>query len=163
MKKMTNKAANVFHNHSSLKKGIDYLFLCRVHLNYIFHLLGALKIGVIVGPLFEAFMEGAVYERLIDSEAKAIVTTPELLDRVPVDKLPHLETIFLVGEDIEEDGKIIDFNKAFKRCFTNFEIEWWIKKMEHFFIIHQVYRETERNCTCTRCNGSTTSNDTLGT
>ena len=33
-------------------------------------------------------MEGAVYDRLLDSEAKAIVTTPELLKRVPVDKLP---------------------------------------------------------------------------
>ena len=45
--------------------------------------------GAIVGPLFEAFMEGAVYDRLTDSEAKALVTTPALLSRVPVDKLPH--------------------------------------------------------------------------
>ena len=29
-----------------------------------FALLGAVKMGVIVGPLFEAFMEGAVYDRL---------------------------------------------------------------------------------------------------
>ena len=53
-----------------------------------FALLGATKMGLIVGPLFEAFMEGAVYDRLQDSEAKAIVTTPELLDRMPMDKLP---------------------------------------------------------------------------
>ena len=50
--------------------------------------------GVIVGPLFEAFMEGAVYDSLSDSEAKAIVTTPELLNRVPLDELPNLETVF---------------------------------------------------------------------
>ena len=67
--------------------------------------------GVIVGPLFEAFMEGAVYDRLADSEAKVIVTTPELLSRIPVDKLPHLETILLVGDGIEEQGKNVDFMK----------------------------------------------------
>ena len=59
-------------------------------------------------------MEGAVYDRLLDSEAKAIVTTPELLDRIPLDKLPLLETVFLVGENVEESEKFIDFNKAFK-------------------------------------------------
>ena len=37
-----------------------------------FALTGAVKIGAIVGPLFEAFMEGAVYDRLADSEAKVI-------------------------------------------------------------------------------------------
>ena len=63
-----------------------------------------MKLGVIVGPLFDVFKEDAVYERLLDSEAKAIVTTPELLKQVPVHKLPHLESIFVVGEDIKEDG-----------------------------------------------------------
>ena len=48
-------------------------------------------------------MEGAVYDRLLDSGAKAIVTTTELLERVPLDKLPQLETVFVVGEDIEEE------------------------------------------------------------
>ena len=47
-------------------------------------MLGAIKIGAIVGPLFEAFMEGAVHDRLEDSEAKVLVTTPDLLERVPV-------------------------------------------------------------------------------
>ena len=103
MKKITNRAANVLQNHSTLEKGDRlFIFMPRSPELY-FALLGALKIGVIVGPLFEAFMEEAVYDRLYDSEAKAIVTTPELLGRVPVDKLPKLETIFLVGEDIEEN------------------------------------------------------------
>ena len=42
---------------------------------------------------------------------RCLVTTPELLRRVPVDELPALKHIFLVGENIEEDGKVIDFNK----------------------------------------------------
>ena len=50
-----------------------------------FALLGAIKLGAIVGPLFEAFMEGAVRDRLEDSEAKVLITTPELLERIPVE------------------------------------------------------------------------------
>ena len=52
------------------------LFSCRAHLNFIIALLGTLKVGAVVGPLFEAFMETAVRDRLEDSEAVAIVTTP---------------------------------------------------------------------------------------
>ena len=59
-----------------------------------FSLLGALKMGVIVGPLFEAFMEGAVYDRLSDSDAKVLVTTPELIGRVPLDKSTEFENSF---------------------------------------------------------------------
>jgi acetyl-CoA synthetase len=124
MKRMSNKAANVLTNHSTLEKGDRiFVFMPRSPELY-FAILGALKMGTIVGPLFEAFMEGAVYDRLADSEAKAIVTTPELLNRVPVDKLPHLKTIFLVGENIEEDDKYIDFKKHFKNASLYFQVEW---------------------------------------
>lgn len=128
MKKMTNKAANVIQQYSNVQKGDRlFVFMPRSPELY-FSLLGALKIGVIVGPLFEAFMEGAVYDRLADSEAKAIVTTPELLSRVPVDKLPHLETIFLVGEHIEETEQHIDFNKRMKEASPNFDVQWLDKE-----------------------------------
>ena len=124
MKKMSNRAANVLTNQSSLEKGDRlFVFMPRSPELY-FAILGALKMGTIVGPLFEAFMEGAVYDRLADSEAKAIVTTPDLLDRVPVDKLPHLKTIFLVGDNIEEDEKHIDFKKHLKDASPNFQVEW---------------------------------------
>ena len=64
------------------------MFLCRARLNCILP-LRAIKLGAIVGPLFEAFMEGAVRDRLEDSEATVIITTKELLNRVPVDELPY--------------------------------------------------------------------------
>ena len=59
-----------------------------------FSVLGAIKLGAIVGPLFEAFMEGAVRDRLEDSEAKVLVTTKELLNRIPVEELPFIEAYF---------------------------------------------------------------------
>ena len=124
MKKMSNKAANVLRNHSSLEKGDRiFIFMPRSPELY-FSLLGALKLGTIVGPLFEAFMEGAVYDRLADSEATAIITTPALLERVPIDRLPHLKTVFLIGENIEEEGAIVDFNKHMKDASQHFQVEW---------------------------------------
>lgn len=124
MKKRTNQAANVLRSQSNLEKGDRlFVFMPRSPELY-FSLLGALKMGVIVGPLFEAFMEEAVYDRLSDSEAKAIVTTPELLERVPLDKLPKLETIFLVGEQIEETDQVIDFMKHLKTASKDFAVEW---------------------------------------
>ena len=124
MKLLTNKAANVLKEATNMQKGDRlFIFMPRSPELY-FSLLGALKMGVIVGPLFEAFMEGAVYDRLSDSQAVAIVTTPSLLSRVPVEKLPHLKTIFLVGEDIEETNQIIDFNKRMKEASNKFDIEW---------------------------------------
>lgn len=124
MKKMSNKAANVLRNQSPLEKGDRiFIFMPRSPELY-FALLGALKLGAIVGPLFEAFMEGAVYDRLSDSEATSIITTPELLERVPVDKLPHLKTIFIVGENVVEEGHIVDFNKHMKEASQYFQVEW---------------------------------------
>lgn len=124
LKKLTNQAANVLQRHSTLEKGDRlFVFMPRSPELY-FTLLGGLKLGLIVGPLFEAFMEEAVYDRLMDSEAKAIVTTPELLERVPLDKLPKLETIFLVGKDIEETNQVVDFNSCLQEASKDFEIEW---------------------------------------
>ncbi|WP_025786101.1 acetate--CoA ligase [Sporosarcina sp. D27] len=124
LKKNSNKAANVLKNCSTLEKGDRiFVFMPRSPELY-FALLGALKIGAIVGPLFEAFMEGAVYDRLDDSDAKAIVTTPELVDRIPVDRLPNLETVFVVGDDVTEEGKIISFSKHFEKASKDFNVEW---------------------------------------
>lgn len=124
MKRLTNKAANVFKTTTNLQKGDRlFIFMPRSPELY-FSLLGALKMGVIVGPLFEAFMEGAVYDRLADSEAKVLVTTPALLERVPLAKLPKLEHIFLVGEGVEETTQILDFTKHLKEASAHFDIEW---------------------------------------
>ncbi|AGX05852.1 MULTISPECIES: acetate--CoA ligase [Bacillaceae] len=124
MKDLSNKAGNVLKNYGDVEKGDRvFIFMPRSPELY-FSVLGAIKLGAIVGPLFEAFMEGAVRDRLEDSGAKVLVTTPELLGRVPVDELPDLKTVFLVGDGIEEDGPFIDFNKRFAEAGTKLGIEW---------------------------------------
>ncbi|WP_088068678.1 acetate--CoA ligase [Gottfriedia luciferensis] len=124
MKNHSNKAANVLKQFGDVEKGDRvFIFMPRQPELY-FALLGALKLGAIVGPLFEAFMEGAVKDRLEDSAAKVLVTTPALLSRVPINDLPALKTIFLVGEDVEEGGKFVDFKGRMKEAKTDFEITW---------------------------------------
>ena len=123
MKQESNRSGNVLKSIGVEKGDRVFIFMPRQPELY-FILLGAIKLGAIVGPLFEAFMEQAVHDRLLDSEAKVIVTTRELLPRVPVDQLPHLETILLVGDEVEESGKLIDYRKLAKEAGTDLELTW---------------------------------------
>lgn len=124
MKNLSNQAANVLKNYGEVEKGDRvFIFMPRSPELYM-ALLGTIKTGAIVGPLFEAFMEGAVRDRLEDSGAKVLITTPELLPRVPVSDLPELKHIFLVGDNIEEKENLHDFSAKLKQADTKFSIEW---------------------------------------
>jgi acetyl-CoA synthetase len=124
MKEFSNKAGNALKAYGDVEKGDRvFIFMPRSPELY-FAALGAIKLGAIVGPLFEAFMEGAVRDRLEDSEAKVLITTPELLKRVPVAELPALKTIFLVGDNIVEEGPYVDFNKRSAEASNKLSIEW---------------------------------------
>ncbi|WP_078594717.1 acetate--CoA ligase [Evansella clarkii] len=123
MKESSNKAANVLRDLGVNKGDRVFIFMPRSPELY-FVLLGSLKAGAIAGPLFEAFMEGAVRDRLEDSSAKVLITTPDLLGRVPVDELPDLEKVLVVGDDVKEEGKVMDFNSRFEKAGADFDIEW---------------------------------------
>lgn len=134
MKRMSNKAANVLKEKTEMSKGDRFFIFMPRSPELYFAFLGALKMGLIVGPLFEAFMEGAVFDRLENSGASAIITTPELLKRIPLEKLPLLKKVLLVGEGIEETAQIIDFHKALHAASVHFDIEWVNK--EDGMILH---------------------------
>lgn len=129
MKEETNRAGNVLRRYGNVEKGDRvFIFMPRSPELY-FIMLGAIKIGAIAGPLFEAFMEGAVKDRLQNSEAKVVITTPELLERIPVDKLPDLQRIFIVGGQAEKSGaNIIHYDEVAKHESTRLDIEWMDKK-----------------------------------
>ena len=74
-----------------------FIFLPRVPDLYA-AILGAIKMGAIAGPLFEAFYADALRDRLGDCGAKLLVTTPELAQRVPREDLPHLRQIILLED-----------------------------------------------------------------
>ncbi|QDW98558.1 acetate--CoA ligase [Staphylococcus agnetis] len=132
LQKKSNQAANVLKDKANVQKGDRvFIFMPRTPELY-FAFLGILKIGAIVGPLFEAFMEKAVKDRLDNSDAKVIITTNSLLPRIPKDDLPHLETIIIVDDEV--DAQYVDFNTSLKEASTAFDIEWLDK--EDGLILH---------------------------
>ena len=69
-------------------------------------------------------MQGAVKDRLEDSEAVAIITTPELFKRIPVKELPALKHVVLVGQtDTLEEGQYSYFDEMSKTS-EEFDIQW---------------------------------------
>ncbi len=96
--------------------------------------LGILKVGAIAGPLFEAFMEQAVHDRLEDSEATMLITTPDLLYRVPQDQLPDLKKVVLVGDSKDIEDGYIDYHEEMKNASDDFDIEW--VDLEDGMVIH---------------------------
>ncbi|MCZ8511384.1 acetate--CoA ligase [Paenibacillus filicis] len=124
MKQQSNRFGNVLRKLGIAKGDRVFIFMPRTPELY-FSLLGTLKIGAVVGPLFEAFMETAVKDRLLDSEAVAIITTPSQLPRVPVSELPNLKHVILVGHDLPplSDGQV-DFYKEMEAASDELELEW---------------------------------------
>lgn len=99
LKLLTNRFANLITS-LGLKKGDRmFVFLERIPELYI-ALFGGLKAGVVVGPLFSAFGPEALKDRLQDSGAKLLVTSPSLKDRIDGirDELPSLEKMVIVDK-----------------------------------------------------------------
>ncbi|MFC5469899.1 acetate--CoA ligase [Cohnella suwonensis] len=122
MSKQSNRFANVLRGLGVGKGDRVFIFMPRTPELY-FGLFGSLKVGAVVGPLFEAFMETAVRDRLQDSGAVAIITTPALLSRVPRAELPELKHVIVFGDSVEEGGGIVDFRAAMEAASDETEIE----------------------------------------
>ncbi len=77
-----------------------FFFLPRVPELYVATIAIA-KIGAIIGPLFSAFGPDALKDRLLDSEATVIITTPELKKKIDQirQSLPDLKHVIVVGAD----------------------------------------------------------------
>lgn len=118
----SNQFGNVLRKLGIGKGDRVFIFMPRTPELY-FSFLGTIKIGAIVGPLFEAFMTDAVRDRLADSEAIALVTTAELLPRVPLKDLPHLKHIIIVGSSEKIEGTY-SFEEEMAQASAELEIEW---------------------------------------
>lgn len=90
LKKLSSQFAHALKERGIQKGDRVAIFLPRSPDLYI-AFLGALRIGAIPVPLFEAFMEEAVVDRLNDSQTSLLITLPSFLNRVPQDKLPYLK------------------------------------------------------------------------
>lgn len=121
---LSNKCANVLRRLGVEKGDRVFIFLPRCP-EYFIAMAGSAKIGAIFVPVFEALMEMAVRERLRDSGAKVLVTTPRMAARVPFSELPDLRHIILVGAGniILRPGEV-SWEEEMARAPYECEIEW---------------------------------------
>ena len=124
MSLQSNRFANVLRKLGVGKGDRVFVFLGRRPELYI-AILGILKIGAIPSPLFEAFMEDAVRDRMANAEAVALITSPSLVERVPQYDLPALKHIILVGalpSELAEGQK--SYEALMEKADDKTEIEW---------------------------------------
>ncbi len=97
--RQTNRFANALKSQGVRKGDRVFVFLDRIPELYI-SLFGGLKYGAVVGPLFSAFGPDAIWDRLYDSGAKVVVTSPELVGRLDEvrSKLPALKKVIIVNK-----------------------------------------------------------------
>ncbi|EIJ82154.1 acetyl-CoA synthetase [Bacillus methanolicus PB1] len=106
VKEKTDHLATVLKKHGVKKGDIVFIFLPK-HPDCYLAMIAAIKIGAIAGPLFEAFMEEAVKDRISDCEGKFLITDHILGKRVPKHDLPSLEKIFITsGPEYCKEGEI---------------------------------------------------------
>ncbi|MBT4513408.1 MAG: AMP-binding protein, partial [Chloroflexi bacterium] len=99
LSRLSNKFANVLTKEIGIQKGDRvFFFLERVPEIFI-GILGTLKAGAVIGPLFSAFGPDAVKDRMADSRARVLVTSPMLKKKIEeiLPDLPHLEKIIVVN------------------------------------------------------------------
>ena len=133
----SNKAANALRSLGVEKGDRVFVFLERVPELY-FTVFGTLKLGAVIGPLFSAFGPDAVRDRLADSEAKVLLTSPDLWARVKDIRadLPHLQHVVILdrqgGGDVPEGT--VAWPDVFDAQSEEFEIE--ATDPEDFAIMH---------------------------
>jgi len=107
LRDLSSRFANGLKNIGIQKGDRVFLFMPKGP-ELLISLLGSIRMGAIAGPLFEAFMAEAVKDRLFDSGAVAIVTTPSQGERVPFEDLPSLKyMIFVDMEEKESENQIL--------------------------------------------------------
>ena len=123
---LTNRFANVLQS-LGIKKG-DRVFTYMDRTPEIFvAILGTLKAGAVVGPLFSAFGPDAVKDRLQDSGARVLITTPGLVTTVHeiAGELPALEKIIIVNRrktSYELSENEVSYERLMELASEEFEI-----------------------------------------
>ena len=99
------------------------VFLERIPELYI-AILGGLKADIIMMPMFSAFQEGALEQRLGPSGAKAVLTQRKLIFRVrkTIDRLPELKHVIVAEPgDLELQPGEVHFDLSVAKPLEHFE------------------------------------------
>jgi acetyl-CoA synthetase len=103
LRRLTNRFANVLREGLGLARGDRLFVLCERTPELYVGVLGALKAGLVVCPLFSAFGPEPVRLRMEIGEAKAILTTEGFFRRKVENapSLPGLRHVIITGEPLE--------------------------------------------------------------
>ena len=125
IKRQSSKLANVLRNLGVEKGDRVFLFLPRTHELYI-SIIAIAKLGAIAGPMFSAFGPEAVMDRLHDSEAKVLITTPELNQRIDEikEELPALKHIILVNAKQDLSKNEVSYESETNKASESFNVRW---------------------------------------
>ncbi|MBW1853684.1 MAG: acetate--CoA ligase [Deltaproteobacteria bacterium] len=125
LSRLSNKFANVLVKELDVQKGDRvFFFLERVPEIFI-GVLGTLKAGGVIGPLFSAFGPDALKDRLADSEAKVLITSPTLKKKIVeiLPQLPVLKNILLVQrEKVKVEPKDLLYEELMDAASESFDI-----------------------------------------
>jgi acetyl-CoA synthetase len=138
LSRLSNRFAGALKKCGVGKGDRVFTYMDRTPEQYI-SLLGALKAGGVIGPLFSAFGPDAVKDRLGDCEARILITTPRLVKTVHeiLDELPALNTIIIVNRrntPYELGDKEVSYESLMNEVSDDFDIEKTDK--EDYAIIH---------------------------
>jgi len=138
LSKLSNRFANALRKLGVRKGDRVFTYMDRTPEQYI-SLLGGLKVGGVIGPLFSAFGPDAVKDRLADCEARVLITTPKLINAIHevLEELPALDTIIIVNRsktpyDLED--KTVSYEGLMDEASDEFDMEKTDK--EDYAIIH---------------------------
>ena len=132
---LSNRFANVLRKYGIKKGDRVFTFAPRSPEVYV-SIFGILKVGAIPSPLFEAFMEDAIRDRMQDSAAAAIVTASFMKDRIPKKDLPALKHVFVIDADQDEleEGEI-SWKEEMDSASKKLDRIQWLKR-EDPLILH---------------------------
>ena len=120
LKRLSNQLANLFIA-KGLERGERVAILMSQSVEVAISHVAAWKMAAISIPLFTLFGEDALRFRLQDSKARMLVTDLDNLPKIEAirEELPHLQTIFVVGQGVE-DGSKLDFWSSMAKAIDTF-------------------------------------------
>jgi acetyl-CoA synthetase len=139
LKTETDRFANVLKSLGVKKGDRVFLFMERVPEQYI-AVFGTLKAGAIAGPLFSAFGPDPVRDRLADSGAVALVTSPvlrrKLSDTLPA--LPDLKHVIVVNKNGQDSSPLMDGDVSYEDLMAEASSEFTIEQttMHDYSVMH---------------------------
>ena len=139
MKRETDKFANALKGLGIEKGDRVFMFMDRVPELYI-SVFGALKAGAVAGPLFSAFGPDPVRDRLQDSGAVALITSPDLRKRISgiMADLTDLKHVIIINKLSRETSPLDDNDLLYDHLMSTASEESTIEQtsMHDYSIMH---------------------------